>query len=66
MGTMNNNNTIIVLIILIFLSSCFSATETAFSCLNKIRLKNMAGNDDKKAEKTLSLAEDYNSLLSTV
>ncbi len=63
---MNNNNTIIVLIILIFLSSCFSATETAFSCLNKIRLKNMAGNGDKKAEKTLSLAEDYNSLLSTV
>ncbi len=60
------NNTIIVLIILIFLSACFSATETAFSSLNKIRLKNMANNGDQKAEKTLALAEEFNSLLSTI
>lgn len=60
------NNTIIVLIILVFLSACFSATETAFSSLNKIRLKNMANNGDKKAEKTLELAEEFNSLLSTI
>ena len=60
------NNTIIVLIILVFLSACFSATETAFSSLNKIRLKNMANNGDKKAERTLELAEEFNSLLSTI
>lgn len=60
------NSTIIILIILILLSGCFSATETAFTSANKVRLKYMANNGDKKAEKTLALAEDYNSLLSTI
>lgn len=60
------NSTIIILVILIILSGCFSATETAFTSANKVRLKYMANNGDKKAEKTLALAENYNSLLSTI
>ena len=60
------HNTIIVLIILVFFSGCFSATETAFSSLNKIRLKYLANNGDVKAQKTLALTENFNSLLSTV
>ncbi len=60
------NNTIIVLIILIILSGCFSATETAFSSANRIRLKNMANNGDKRAAETLELTEKFNKLLSTV
>ena len=60
------HNTIIVLVILVFFSGCFSATETAFSSVNKIRLKYLANNGDAKAQKTLALAENFNSLLSTV
>lgn len=63
---MNNNTIIIILIILIFLSGFFSATETAFSSLNKIRIKYLANNGNKRAEKTLAIAEDFTNFLSTV
>ena len=60
------HNTIVILIILVFFSGCFSATETAFSSLNKIRLKYLANNGDVKAQKTLALTDNFNSLLSTI
>ena len=63
---MNNLEVIIILLILVLLSGFFSACETAFSSLNKIRLKYLANNGNKKALKTLELAEDYNTVLSTV
>lgn len=56
---------IIVIATLILMSSYFSATETAFSSLNRIRLKNLA-NHDKKAKLALSLSENYDMLLSTI
>ena len=40
---------IIIIAVLIVFSAYFSATETSFTSLNKIRLKNMAGDGDKKA-----------------
>ena len=55
-----------VLVVLVFLSAYFSATETAFTSLNRIRLKNRAEDGDKRAELTLRLAEDYDRLLSTI
>ena len=55
-----------VLVLMVALSGYFSATETAFTSLNRIRLKSRAENGDKKAEKTLALAEDYDKLLSTI
>ena len=55
-----------VLAILILASAYFSATETAFSSINKIRLKNMAGDGHKKAKLVLDLAEDYDKILSTI
>lgn len=58
-------NLIIIIICLIF-SSYFSATETAFSSVNKIRLKNLAEKGDKKAGKVLKLADDFDSLLTTI
>lgn len=64
-----NNNTItmiIVLIILIMMSGFFSATETAFSSLNKIRIKNLSNNGNKKAQLTLDLVENYEKVLSTI
>ena len=63
---MNNTTIIIILVILVFLSAFFSASETAYSSLNKIRLKYLANNGDLKAQKTLELAEDLNTVLSTV
>ncbi|MBR4879970.1 MAG: DUF21 domain-containing protein [Clostridia bacterium] len=57
---------IILLGCLIATSAFFSATETAFSSVNKIRLKNMAQMGDKRARLTLNLAEDYDNLLSTI
>lgn len=51
---------------LILMSAYFSATETAFSALSKIRLKNMASEGNKRAELTLKLAENYDQLLSTI
>ncbi len=58
--------TVLWLVILIFCSACFSATETAFSSLNKIRLKNLSNNGSKKADLALRLAENYDVLLSSI
>ena len=57
---------IVALVLLVITSAYFSATETAFSSLNKIRLRNMADDGNRKAEATLRLAEDFDRLLSTL
>ncbi len=60
------NSSIIGLLILIVLSAYFSATETAFSSLNRIKIKNMANDGNKKAALALRLCEKYDKLLSTI
>ncbi len=55
----------IFIAVMILLSAYFSATETAFSSLNKIRIKNMAQIGDKKAQLAYDIYEDYDRLLST-
>ena len=57
---------IVALILLILLSSYFSATETAFSSYNRIRMRNREEKGDKKAALVLQLAENYDRLLSTI
>lgn len=57
---------IAVLAVLILLSAYFSATETAFTSLNQIRMKKMASDGDKKAKLALKIFEDYDNLLSTI
>lgn len=59
---------IIVIILLILMSAFFSASETAFSSLNKVKLKAMTlgGKTNKKVERVLSLADDYDVVLSTL
>ena len=57
---------LIALVILVAMSAYFSATETAFTSLNRIRLKNKADNGSRRAAKTLALAEEYDKLLSTI
>ena len=57
---------IVALVLLLCASAYFSATETAFSSLNKIRLRNKAEDGNRRAEATLALAEDFDRLLSTI
>ncbi len=57
---------LIVIILCIVMSAYFSATETAFSSFNRIRLKNMAEKGNKKAKLVMRLSENYDSLLSTI
>lgn len=57
------NSSIIALIILIILSGLFSATETAFSSLNPIKLKFLMEQGNKRASKTLAMYEKFEKLL---
>ncbi|WP_294511402.1 hemolysin family protein [uncultured Intestinimonas sp.] len=57
---------IAVLFLMVAFSAYFSATETAFTSLNRIRLKSKADAGDRRAARTLALAEDYDRLLSTI
>ena len=55
-----------IIIVLVICSGYFSATETAFTSINKIRLKNLAGEGNKRAKKVLELESRYDNLLSTI
>lgn len=57
---------IFVLAVLILVSAYFSASETAFSSFNRIRLKNMANDGNRKAALALKMADEYDKLLSTI
>lgn len=50
----------------VIMSAYFSATETAFSTFNRIRLKNIAEKGNKRAVKALKLADNYDTLISTI
>lgn len=62
----DNLPSIILMAVLIIMSAYFSATETAFSSVNKTRLKNLVEKGDKKAELALKLSESYDKLISTI
>ncbi|MDD5823352.1 MAG: hemolysin family protein [Firmicutes bacterium] len=57
---------LITVVALMVLSSFFSATETAFTSFNRIKIKNMAADDHKVAALVMRLDEDYDKLLSTI
>ena len=57
---------IIALVFLVACSAFFSASETAFSSLNQIRLKSRAEDGDASAARVLAMAEKYDKLLSTI
>ena len=57
---------IAALVVLVVMSAYFSATETAFTSLNRIRLKSRADNGSRRAAKTLEMAEEYDKLLTTI
>ena len=58
---------LIAIIALVIMSGFFSSTETAFSCANRIKLRSLAANGNKRAQKVLDLAEsNYDKFISTV
>lgn len=63
-----NTGLLIAMIVLVLMSGFFSASETAFSSLNKVKLKAMMkeGENNKRIERALKLSEDYDVVLSTV
>ncbi len=63
---MSNSTILMILIILVLLYSFFSASETAFSSLNKIKLKALANSGNQRAASTLELMEDFSKLLTTI
>ncbi len=48
------------------MSAYFSATETAYSTFNRLKLKNMAAGGNRRAALVLKQSESYDSLLSTI
>ena len=57
---------IAALVFLVVMSAYFSATETAFSSLNRVRMKSKADGGNQRAALALELEEDYDRLLSTI
>ena len=57
---------LIVIFFCLVMSGVFSATETAFLSFNRVRMKNLASDGDKRAELVMKLADDYDALLSTI
>ena len=56
----------LALILCILLSAFFSATETAYSACNRVKLKTVDGPRKEKAQIALTLLEKYDSLITTV
>ena len=57
---------LIALAVLLVLSAFFSASETAFTSMNGIRMKSRANDGDRRAERALRLAGDFDRLLTTI
>lgn len=57
---------IIIVVTMLVLSAFFSASETAFSTVNKARLKNYAAKGDKRAAKALKIANSFEKALTAI
>ncbi len=57
---------ILVIAVCVLLSGFFSATETAFSSMNRTKLRTMAEKGNARARLACSLSDQYDKLLSTI
>lgn len=55
-----------IFIILVIFSAYFSCSESAFSLMNKIRVKNMADEGNKKAKRALYISNNFDKALTTL
>lgn len=56
----------VVLVLLVALSALFSSTETAYSSVNMIRLKQMAKNGNKKAKAAYNISKNFTAAITTI
>lgn len=63
---MSTTGLLVLLSVCIILSGIFSATETAFSSCNSIRLKSLAQDGNLRAQKVLDMVDRYDEFLSTI
>lgn len=56
----------LIILLLMVLSAFFAATETAFTSINRIKIKNLANDGSHKARRVVKLSEQYDNLLSTI
>ena len=56
----------LIMVALVIMSGYFSATETAFSAVNKIKLKTLAEDGNRRAKLVLKLCDNYDRLISTI
>lgn len=57
---------LVCILVLVFLSAFFSSSETALVTVNKIRMKNLAENGDKRAAKVLKVTSHSGKMLSAI
>lgn len=57
---------LLIIVVLLLLSSFFSASETALTTVNKLRMHNMAEQGNKRAKKVCALIDNPSKMLSTI
>ncbi|MCR4652405.1 MAG: hemolysin family protein [Eubacterium sp.] len=57
---------LLIIVVCVVISAFFSATETAYTSLNRVRIKALAEDGKKKAKLVRNLLENYDKLLSTI
>ena len=57
---------LIIILVLLMFSAFFSASETALTMVNKVRLKTLADEGNKKAARVLKILNDYGKMLTAI
>ena len=57
---------LVFLVILLLLSAFFSSAETALTTVNRIRMRTLAEDGDKRAERVLRITDDSGKMLSAI
>ena len=58
--------TILAMLALLLMSAFFSATETVFLTMNRVRIKTLADNGNRRASAALKVSKDLDKLISTI
>ena len=66
MGDLSIVGYLVGILICVVFSGYFSASETAFTTINQIRLKTLADNGDSGAALVLKISENYDKMLTTI
>ncbi len=57
---------LIILLILVFLSAFFSSAETAFSTVNRVRMRSLEEDGNRKATRVNKILDNYGKMISTI